>query len=151
MSRYELAQLNIASMKGPIDSPLMAEFVANLDRVNHIAQASPGYVWRLQTDAGDATALRPFGEAFLVNLSVWKDIDALRAFVFGAGHVEIMRRRQEWFRRMTDAYAVLWWVPAGHVPSVEEAKQRLEYLKLRGPSAFAFTFQLAFPAPASAD
>src|SRR5215470_13546253 len=110
MSQYELAQLNIAVMKGPLESPGMADFVANLDRINALADRSAGFVWRLQTEGGDATALRPMGENILVNMSVWKDVASLTAFVYRSAHVEILRRRQEWFDRMSDAYAVLWWV-----------------------------------------
>ncbi len=125
----------------------MAEFVANLDRVNALAEHSPGFVWRLKDDAGNAAAMRPIGPDRLVNMSVWQDIDALRAFVFKSGHVEIMRRRAEWFERMIEAYLVLWWVPAGHLPSIEEAMARLERLREQGPTAHAFTFRTTFAPP----
>lgn len=95
MSKYELAQLNVAKMLVPLESPVMADFVSNLDRINRLAENSPGYKWRLQTDEGDATALRPFGEDTLVNMSVWQDIRSLRDYVFSPGHVEIMKRRRE--------------------------------------------------------
>jgi hypothetical protein len=147
MSRYQLAQLNIASMKEPLDSPSMADFVANLDRINQLAERSPGFVWRLQDEEGDATAIRPFGENILVNMSVWEDAASLSDFAFRSAHVEIMRRRREWFERMSEAYAVLWWVPHGHRPSVTEAAERLAYLRAHGPSAHAFTFKAAFPPP----
>lgn len=100
MATYQLAQLNIALMTAPIDSPVMADFVANLDRINALAERSPGYVWRLQTDDGNATALRPFGEEYLVNLSVWRDIESLQDYVYRSAHTEILRRRKEWFTRM---------------------------------------------------
>jgi hypothetical protein len=144
MAGFELAQLNIARMKDSIDSPLLAEFVANLDRINAIAEKMPGYVWRLQTDDGNATALRPFGDDMLVNLSVWRDVDALKQFVFGEQHLEIMRRRGEWFHRMEAAYVVFWWVPAGHRPDADEAKHRLNYLQANGPSPTAFTLRDSF-------
>lgn len=147
MSGFQLAQLNIARAKAPIESPVMAEFVANLDRVNALAEHSPGFVWRLKDDAGNAAAMRPIGPDRLVNISVWQDIDALRAFVFKSGHVEIMRRRAEWFERMVEAYLVLWWIPTGHVPSIEEAMARLEQLRDQGSTAQAFTFRAAFPPP----
>ena len=104
MSRYQLAQLNIATLKAPLDDPIMAEFVANLDRINTLADQSPGFVWRLQSDQGDATELRPFGDEILVNLSVWQDTDALRQYVYRSAHTDIMRRRKQWFERMTEAY-----------------------------------------------
>src|SRR5215813_12471394 len=134
MSQYELAQLNIAILKGPLDSPLLADFVANLDRINAVAEVSPGFVWRLQTSDGDATALRPLGEDTLVNMSVWKDVDSLRNYVYRSAHTEVMRRRKEWFERMSEAYMVLWWVPKGHRPSVPEAIAKLELLRRAGPS-----------------
>ena len=125
----------------------MAEFVANLDRVNSLAEHSPGFVWRLKDDAGNAAGMRPIGPDMLVNMSVWQDIDALRAYVYKTGHVEIMRRRAEWFERMIEASLVLWWIPAGHLPSIEESMTRLERLREQGPTAQAFTFRAAFPLP----
>jgi hypothetical protein len=147
MSEYQLAQLNIALMVAPLDSPILSDFVANLERINALAEQSPGYVWRLQTDDGNATTVRPFGEEYLVNLSVWKNIDSLHDYVYKSAHLEIMRRRKEWFERMRKAYTVLWWVPAGHKPTVAEAKCKLEQLQTTGPSPDAFTFKKSFPPP----
>lgn len=147
MSDFELAQLNIAHMVAPIDSPLLSDFVANLGRINSLAERSPGYVWRLQTEAGNATAVRPFGENYLVNLSVWKDIESLYTYVYKSGHVEIMRRRREWFERTLEAYTVLWWIPSGHRPTTTEAKAKLERLQAMGPTPDAFTFKKPFPSP----
>lgn len=148
MSAYELAQLNIGIIKGPIDSPVMADFAANLQRINALAERSPGFVWRLQTAEGDATSIRPFeDENLLLNMSVWRDVESLNEYVYSSAHVEIMRRRREWFDRMQEAFLVLWWVPAGHRPSVPEAIARLESLRAKGPTAEAFTFRQAFPPP----
>lgn len=148
MSDYELAQLNTGFIRGPIDSPIMAEFVANLARINALADASPGFVWRLKTEAGDATDLRPFEDPNqLLNMSVWRDADSLRRFVYRSAHADILRRRREWFESMSEAYAVLWWVPRGHRPSIEEAVARLERLRERGPTPEAFTFRQTFPPP----
>lgn len=149
MPAYELAQLNIGVIKGPIDSPVMAEFVANLERINALAERTPGFVWRLQTEEGNATAIRPYpdNESMAVNLSVWKDVDALRRFVFQSDHVEIMRRRREWFVPMDQAFLVLWWVPKGHIPTIEEAKARLELLRRKGPTVEAFTFRQSYAPP----
>jgi hypothetical protein len=147
VSKYELAQLNIAVMKEPLESPGMADFVANLDRINALAETSPGFLWRLQTEEGDATALRPLGEDTLVNVSVWKDVESLNKYVYQSAHVEIMRRRKEWFERMREAYVVLWWVPRGHRPDVSEAIDRLELLRANGPTREAFTFRHAFVPP----
>jgi len=145
---YELAQLNIGIVKGPMDSPVMADFVANLDRINALAEGSPGFVWRLKTDDGDATAIRPFeDENMLVNMSVWRDVESLNQYVYKSAHVEIMRKRKQWFERMSEAYMVLWWVPKGQRPSVAEAIARLEILRANGPGPQAFTFRQAFAPP----
>lgn len=151
MSAYELAQLNIGIIRGPMDSPVMAQFVANLERINELAEGSPGFLWRLKTDAGDATAIRPFpDEKLLLNMSVWRDAEQLRRFVYQSAHAGIMRRRREWFERMPEAYMVLWWVPSGHRPTVEEAIERLEALRRDGPHERAFTFRTLFPPPDAA-
>ena len=148
MSAYELAQLNIGIIRGPIDSPVMAEFVANLDRINALAERSPGFVWRLQTEEGNATAIRPYpDENIAINMSVWRDLESLNAFVYRSDHLAIMRRRREWFERMTQAFLVLWWIPRGTLPGVEDAIARLELLRAQGPTPAAFTFRQAFPPP----
>jgi hypothetical protein len=150
MPAFELAQLNIAVMKAPLESPSMADFVANLDRINALAEQAPGFIWRLQTGEGDATALRPLGETTLVNLSVWKDAASLDAYVYRSAHAQIMRRRKEWFESMAQAYLVLWWVPAGYRPAIDEALERLELLREHGPTARAFTLRQPFASPGSA-
>jgi hypothetical protein len=147
MSDYELAQLNIGHLKAPIDSPLLADFVANLDRINRLADSSDGFRWRLMTDEGNATSLRPFGDDVIVNMSVWNDLDALRRYVYRSSHVEVMKRREEWFVRSPQAHFVLWWVASGHRPTLSEAAERLEQLRQRGPSPAGFTFRNAFPPP----
>ncbi len=147
MSHDQLVQLNIAKMKEPLESPSMAEFVANRGRINTLAEQSAGFVWRLKDDSGHAAAMRPFGDDVIVNMSMWKDVASLSNYAFKSGHVDIMRRRREWFERMAEAFAVLWWVPASHIPSVTEAKERLEHLRKFGATPHAFTFKEAFPAP----
>ncbi len=149
MPPFELAQLNIAQMVAPLESPRLADFVASLDRINALAEVTPGFVWRLQTDEGDATALRPFGDDMLVNLSVWRDVESLRHFVYRTAHVDVLRRRKEWFLDMDEPGLVLWWVPAGHRPGLDEAKARLMRLRVHGPGAEAFTFKDAYPPPCS--
>ena len=150
MSDYHLAQLNIALMVAPLESPILSEFVDNLDRINQLAEESPGYVWRLQSDDGNnATSLRPFGDEYLVNLSVWKDVESLHHYIYRSAHKEIMSRRKEWFHRMKEAYSVLWWVPEGHRPTVAEAKAKLTLLRENGPSEDAFTFKKPFPKPST--
>ena len=147
MSDYQLAQLNVAALKAPLESPELKDFVDNLDRINALADGSPGFVWRLVGDGNDATSLRPLGESLIVNMSVWRDVAALRDFAYRSGHVEIMKRRREWFTRMAEAYLVLWWVPSGHEPTIAEAVARLNLLRERGPTPEAFTFGEAFAAP----
>jgi hypothetical protein len=147
MSGFELAQLNIAILKEPLDSPLLADFVANLDRINALAESSAGFVWRLQTTEGDATALRPLGDDTLVNMSVWKDVASLRNYVYRSAHAEVMRRRKEWFEHTAAAFVVLWWVPKGHRPSIPEAVAKLELLRSAGASEEAFTFRQAYLPP----
>src|SRR5437660_6005004 len=138
---YHLAQLNIGILRGPLDSPIVAGFVAALDPINALADASPGFVWRLQTEDGNATAIRPFDDdQMIVNLSVWESIDALAAFVYRSDHVSVMRRRREWFERIR-VFMVLWWVPVGHEPPVDEALARLDHLRDHGPTPHAFTFK----------
>ena len=150
MSAYQLAQLNVGIIKGPMDSPVMAEFAANLARINAVAEASPGFVWRLQTEEGDATAIRPFdNENLLVNMSVWQDLESLNAYVYKSAHVELMRRRREWFERMAESYLVLWWVAKDHRPTVAEAIRKLDLLRALGPTPDAFSFRAAFPPPDS--
>jgi hypothetical protein len=147
MSTFELAQLNVADMRFPLEAPEMADFVAALERINGLAETSPGYLWRLETDDGDATALRPFGEDKLVNLSVWTDLRSLQQFVYRSAHADFVRRRAEWFAVMEEAHLVLWWVPEGHRPDLEEARERLEHLRTHGPGRRAFLFGKSFPPP----
>jgi Domain of unknown function (DUF3291) len=147
-SRYQLAQINIARMVAPLTDPLMADFVANLKPINALADTSPGFVWRFQTEQGDATAERPYGDdRIIINFSIWEDANSLHDFVYRSAHASIMKRRREWFARLTDEYVALWWVPAGHRPAVAEAIARIEHLKLHGPSTEAFTFREFYPAP----
>lgn len=145
MSGHELAQMNIAHLRAPLDSPQLADFVAALDRINALADAAPGFVWRLEDDL-DAPTSSPLGDDYVVNLSVWRDAASLRAFVYRSDHAAVMRRRREWFEK-TDVYLVLWWVPRGHRPTTEEGVARLELLRSNGPTPDAFTFEKPFPAP----
>lgn len=142
-----LAQLNIADMKAPIDSPLLADFVAEIEQVNRLAEASEGFVWRLVDDAGEgATALR-FEEMpnLLINMSVWESVEALEAFVYrNTEHLAVMRERKKWFNKMEKAHTVLWWIEEGHVPTLVEARKRLDDLWRNGATARAFSFDMRF-------
>ncbi len=145
---HHLAQLNIGRMRAPLDDPLMERFVAWLEPINALADESPGFVWRLQTDHGDATSIRAFeDDRILVNMSVWGSFEALRAFVFKSDHVRVTRERAQWFEPMRGPTMVLWWVPEGHIPTVDEAKKRLDLLRERGPSESAVTFSRSFSPP----
>lgn len=147
-STYHLAQLNIGRIVAPLESEQLAGFVDQLETINALADASPGFVWRLQTDDGDATGLRPFDDdLIIVNMSVWESVEALSAYAYRSDHRDVLRRRGEWFERMPEAFLVLWWVPAGHFPTVDEAKDRLELVRAKGPTPDAFTFRAVFPPP----
>jgi len=145
---HHLAQINIARMRAPIDDPLMASFRAQLDEVNAVADQAGGFVWRLQDESGDATAIRAFEDPLiLVNMSVWNDLEALRDFTYRSTHLGVLRDRKHWFGKLDGPSVALWWVPAGHTPTPAEGKERLEALAADGPSAQAFTFQQAFDPP----
>jgi len=149
---HHIAQVNIALPRQPLDTPLLAEFVAALAPVNALADTSPGFVWRLQTEDGDATAIRAFDDdRLVVNMSLWESLEALRAFVYGErGHLAVMRRRREWFVSMAESHMALWWVAAGELPTVADAEQRVAHLREHGPTPYAFTFRVAFPSPEGA-
>jgi heme-degrading monooxygenase HmoA len=148
MTTYHLAQCNIARLRAPLDSPALAGFVAALEPINEMADRSPGFVWRLQTEDGDATAIRPFDDdMMLVNMSVWESLEALAAFTYSTEHRKVMQGRRQWFEKLAEAYLVVWWVPAGTIPTVADARVRLEKLRRDGPTAEAFTFRSPFPAP----
>lgn len=150
---HHLAQVNIARMRAPLDDPRMAGFVDELDRINALGAAQPGFVWIMQEgdEHGGNTDVRFFGDdTLIVNLTVWEDLDTLMDFVLRTEHVEFLRRRREWFVRMEAPHVVVWWVPAGHHPDVREAEDRMLHLRAHGPTPHAFTLQRSFP-PAGAD
>jgi hypothetical protein len=141
MVAFQLAQINVGRMRAPLEDAIMRGFVDRLAEINALADASAGFVWRLQTPAGDATYLRPFDDdRILVNMSVWESVEALKDYAYRTAHAEVLRQRRDWFERFTGAAVALWWVPAGHRPGVDEGKQRLAHLEAHGPSQFAFTF-----------
>jgi hypothetical protein len=146
--QYQLAEINIATFRAPMADPINAEFIGNLDRVNALAQAAPGFIWRLVGEGNNALDIQAFENPnTAINISVWSDLDALADFVYrNQGHREIMRRRKEWFDRM-EFHLALWWIPAGHRPTIIEAKERLESMSRIGPSAYAFVFNKPYPAP----
>ncbi len=144
----QLAQVNIGRIRGPMDSPVMAEFKANLNRINALAEATPGFVWRLQSDSGNATDI-PYSEDPLeiVNISVWESIDALRGYVYKSHHVEFLKRRAEWFEKAILPIYTLWWIPKGHIPTIDEANDRLSHYREHGSTQYSFWFSQPFPEP----
>ena len=149
VARYHLAQANIGRFRGPIESDIMEGFRVQLDPINAIADQSPGFVWRLQTEDGNATAIRPYAgdDLMAVNMSVWESLESLQHFVYKSGHVESLRARKQWFEPLEGPILVMWWIPAGQIPAVSDAQERLAHLKEHGPSPYAFTFRTTFPAP----
>ena len=149
---YLLAQVNIGRMREPLDSPLLADFVAALDPVNAAADAAPGFIWRLQTEDGNATAVHAFewdqgrSAGVLVNMSVWESVEALAAYVYSDSHRQVLRRRRQWFERMAEAYAALWWIPRGHTPTTAEAEERVRHLREFRAYAVRVHAQGALPA-----
>ena len=146
---WQLAQLNVAKIRAPLEDPLMADFAGALDRVNALADASPGFVWRWITPEGDTSEERVFGPGMLVNLSVWESTDALRGFAYAGPHLDFLRRRREWFVPLTSTNLVLWWVPGGHRPPLEEAHDRLALIDAEGSTPRAFSLRESFPPPAA--
>ncbi len=143
----QLAQLNVARLRSPLDHPDLAPFVEALDAVNAVADVAPGFVWRLQEDSGNATGLRPWGEEMIVNLSVWADVESLKDYVYSGAHAAVLRQRRSFFEAMANAYVVLWWIPDGHRPTLDEAHERLGLLQTEGPGPRAFTLRAPFPPP----
>jgi hypothetical protein len=145
---YHVAQYNIARLLAPLDDPRIADFAANLERVNTLGDRRPGFVWRLQTEDGTSTSVRVRDDPLIiVNLTVWEAIEPLFEFAYHGEHVEFFRRRFEWFERPSEPTLVMWWVPAGHLPSIEECEERLDYLHAHGPTPRAFTFKQRFSPP----
>lgn len=150
---WHLAQLNVARARGPMDGPVMAEFADALDEINALAEKSEGFVWRYQDETGSATATRAFDDPdILLNLSVWTSVEALHSYVYRSDHTPFLRRRAEWFTSVEGLpTVVMWWIPAGTLPTIDESIERLERLRDHGPSADAFTFRGRFDPPGDLD
>jgi len=148
MSVYELAQVNVALAVDDLESETLGEFMAALDGVNALAETSPGFVWRLKSEAGNATDIAiSSNPRFIINLSVWQDADSLFDFVYRSSHSKVMAKRRIWFEKPTLAYQAMWWVPSGHHPTPQEALAKLALIDRFGPTPDAFTFKSRFPAP----
>ncbi|MCG8422362.1 MAG: DUF3291 domain-containing protein [Proteobacteria bacterium] len=149
---HHIAQIAISRAKAPLDQPIMQPFVEQLQFINEVADRSPGFIWRLQSDEGNATAFRAFKDPLiLLNMSVWESIETLFDYVYKSAHVVPFRNRRQWFEKVEGSPLVLWWVPVGHRPTIEEAKERLDLLNAEGPSPTAFTFRKRFPPPTLAE
>ncbi|WP_331766847.1 DUF3291 domain-containing protein [Embleya sp. NBC_00896] len=152
-STHHIAQFNVARMLAPLETATMADFVAGLDPINELADDAPGFVWRMKGEdegVAEATDVRPYDADTIVTMSVWEDAELLWQFVYRSGHLEYLRRRQDWFEHLADMSQVLWWLPIGTVPTVTEGKARLDHLREHGPTPYAFTFRTRFPQPAEA-
>ena len=145
---YHLAQINIGRLVAPLDDPRIAEFVAQLEPINALAEKSPGFVWRLQSDSGNATDIAYNDDPFvIVNMSVWESVEALRDYVYRSRHTHVLKDRANWFEKMEKPHYCLWWIPAGHIPSVAEGRERLEHYQMYGPTQDSFWFSKLFPEP----
>ena len=146
--KYYLAQINIALMKAPLDNPIMAEFADALDKINQVAETSPGFVWRLKTSSGNATDIRAYSNPkILANISVWQNIEQLKVYVYKSLHGDFFIRRRQWFEKYQGEHFAMWWISSEHLPTVEEGKTKLEYLTLHGDSPESFTFAKPYPLP----
>lgn len=146
MTKFHIAQVNVAQAKADMESELMHGFVSRLDEINALADRADGFIWRLKESSGSATAIRVFDDPLLlINISVWADLETLKHYVYKSLHVELIKDRDAWFNKLGQSHQALWWIPAGHIPNVEEAQKKLEYLRKFGPSAKAFTFTKPHP------
>jgi len=135
----QVAQLNVGRLSAPLDDPSIDDFRMNLSRINSLAEVSPGFVWRLQDESGDATGIKPFGDELeIINLTVWESVEALADFTYRSAHVQLLRRRRDFFEAPNQPILCLWWIPQGTIPTVEDAIARLEHLRAHGPTPMAF-------------
>lgn len=148
MKTYHLAQVNVARAKAEMHTETMRGFMDQLDAMNHLADTSDGFIWRMVGQGGDYTSIRPFDDPLvIVNVSLWRDVGSLKNYVYKTPHMEIIRARHAWFDKMNEIQLALWWVPAGHLPTALEAREKLELVRQLGATAEAFTFAQIFPAP----
>ncbi|MDQ7050802.1 MAG: DUF3291 domain-containing protein [Enterobacterales bacterium] len=148
MNRYHLAQINIAQAKDSMQSPVMDGFVKRLDEINQLAEQSEGFIWRLKTEQGDATGINAFeDDRLIINLSLWNNLDSLKHYVYQSVHIDLIQDKKHWFNKIKPAHLALWWIPEGCIPSIEQGKQKLQYLQNHGASASVFTFAKPYPHP----
>ena len=148
MNVYHLAQVNVARAKAEMDTEIMQGFMNRMDEMNNLADAADGFIWRMVGDSGDYSSIRPFDDPLVImNVSLWRDVDSLKHYVYKTTHMGIVRARHAWFDKMSDIQQALWWIPVGHRPSAQEARRKLELLRQKGATPEAFTFAQPFPAP----
>jgi hypothetical protein len=148
---FHLAQINIGRLIAPMDDPRIADFIAQLAPVNALADAAPGFVWRLQSSYGNAMDIEYSDDPTLnVNMSLWESVETLRDYVYRSDHLTVFRDRAKWFQKLDQPHYCLWWVPAGHIPGVSEGRERLEHYQQHGPTPFSFWFSKLYPADESA-
>ena len=151
MSRWQLAQVNVAKLTAPLGDPRIADFRNALERINRLGEAQPGFVWRAQGAGFDATDCRVFDDPeILINATVWESLEHLAAFAYRSEHRDFLRRRLDWFEAAAEASVAIWWLPAGRVPSLDDCVERLTHIRAHGPTPFAFDFRTRFPAPDAA-
>jgi hypothetical protein len=144
MSKLHLAQVNIAKKLAPLDDPIMQDFINNVDKMNAIADSSPGFIWRMKDEDKDLGAQVFQDDSLVINISVWEDLDLLFNYTYNSGHIEVFKRKKEWFSKMKMMHMAFWYVPEGYEPSFQDAKDRLDYLNIHGDSPYAFTFKSKF-------
>jgi heme-degrading monooxygenase HmoA len=149
MQQFHLAQINIATAKAAMDSVIMKGFIDRLDEINQLADKSPGFIWRLKSEEGTATITGFEDPSIIVNMSVWEDLDSLKNYVYKSVHLQLLKEKNTWFNKMSDAHQVLWWVPSSHIPSISEGEEKLKYIREHGVTDVAFNFAKNFPSPAS--
>ncbi len=148
MNSYYLAQVNVARAKAEMNTETMRGFMGQLDAMNHLADTADGFIWRMIGDGGDYTSIRPFDDPLVImNVSLWRDIDSLKNYVYKTVHMNIVRDRHTWFHKMNEFQQALWWHPVSHQPTAQEAKEKLERVRLLGATQEAFTFAQPFPPP----
>jgi hypothetical protein len=146
--KFQLAQINVAKLLEPIESPLLEDFVSELDRINQLAEESPGFVYRLKDeDINSNIYMEQHIQGYIVNISVWADVDSLKNFTYNSGHIEVFRKRSKWFHRSKEPHIALWWIEAESFPSAETAMARLKFLIKHGETPKAFTFRKPFDPP----
>ncbi|WP_298346049.1 DUF3291 domain-containing protein [uncultured Algibacter sp.] len=143
---YHLAQVNIAKRLAPMDDPIMQDFINNVEKINAIADEAEGFIWRMQDEDKDLGAEIFQDDTLLINMSVWESLVSLFNYTYKSGHIEVFKRKKEWFSKMKMVHMAFWYIPEGYEPTFQDAKQRLDYLNKYGDTPYAFSFKSKFSA-----